>query len=349
LKMLYYDKKRGAVGLRVEDADDLWLLKNIISEGDVVIARTSRDVKLDGQSKRRLPMTLALKVKEVYFQPFATRLRIHGVIIDAPDGYGLKGSHHTFNIDTGSELEVIKKEWSSFQLNRIRKKIKKGVRAILVAADFDEISIAMLYDQGVRYLMDKSLPGVSKESPNAIDNIVKKIAEWIISFIEREKVDLVVIGSPAFLKDLIVKEISNKVKVKIFKDSTSAGGKAGINELLRRDTVKGLLKEISSVQAEEMLSEFMMYLSKNPLMIAYGLNEVKLAVEANAVAKLLVHEELLSSEIRDEIDFLLTKAEERGAIIRIVPTESPASYKLKALGGIIAILRYEFDVHKVAS
>jgi len=294
-------------------------------------------------------MTVAIRVKNVYFQPFATRLRIHGVIVDAPDEYGLKGSHHTLNVDVGTEISVVKAEWSKSQIERIRRASQRGIRALLIATDFDEVSIAILYQQGVRYVVDKVLPGISRNEPDSVDKVITQVVEMVKPIISREDIELVVVGSPAFLKDLIARELSAVLPkgkgIRVFTDSVSTGGRAGINELIRRDVVKNLLKEVSTIEAEEILDEFMTYLSRRPERVAYGLGAVKLAVKANAVSKLLVSEELLSSNEREVIEEILSEAEDRGAVVRIVPTETPTSAKLSALGGIIAILRYDFNTH----
>ncbi|MCD6084284.1 MAG: mRNA surveillance protein pelota [Desulfurococcales archaeon] len=351
MKVVFEDLRKGVVKVRVECADDLWVLKTVVSEGDVIIARTLRDVKIDGEGKRRLPMVVAIRVKNIYFQPFATRLRIHGVIVDAPDGYGLKGSHHTLNIDVGTEVSIIKESWSKSQLKRLRRASERWVNALLLAADFDEVSVAIIYGQGVKYLIDRSLPGVSSRDPNSLERIVDCVVELALSVLAREKVRLVVVGSPAFLKDLIAKKLSSQLPrnqgIRLYVDSVSSGGRAGISELIRRDVVKNLLREVSAVEAEEVLEEFMMLLSKKPERVAYGLESVKLAVEANAVSKLLVSEELLSGGNRETVEEVLSTAESRGALVRIVPTETPASVRLKALGGIIAVLRYDFDTHSI--
>lgn len=351
MKIIFEDLRKGIVKVRVENADDLWVLKTIINEGDIIAAKTLRDVKIDGEGKRRLPMVIAIKVKNVYFQPFATRLRVHGVIVDAPDRYGLKGSHHTLNIDVGTEVSITKESWSKSQLQRLRKASGRWVNALLIATDFDEVSVAMLYHQGIRYLVDRSLPGVSSNEPNSIERVVNNIVELVRPILAREDVRLIVIGSPAFLKDLIAKKLIALLPrdkgIKVYRDSVSSGGRAGINELIRRDIVKNLLKEVSAIEAEEILNEFMMYLSKRPERVAYGVESVKLAVRANAVSKLLVSEELLSGDSREVIEEILSEAESRGAVVRIVPTETPTSVKLNALGGIIAVLRYDFNTHEL--
>jgi len=332
------------VRVRVETADDLWVLKNVVKPGDVVVARTLRDVKIDGEGKRRLPMVLAIRVKNVYFQPFATRLRIHGVIIEGPDGYGLRGSHHTFNIDVGSELEIVKESWSESEIRRLRSASSRWVKALLVATDFDELSIAIAYHQGIRYLMDRELPGISSEDPNSMEYLVSTIVKYVLDSLKVEDADFIVVGSPAVLRDYVVRRLSELLRgKKVLKDSVSVGGRAGIEELLRRDVVKGLLKELTTVEVEEVISEFMKYLSKRPDRVAYGLGDVEVAVKANAIEKLLVCEELLSSDVRDSIEELISRAESRGAKVIIVPKESPTYMKVKGLGCLVAILRYDLS------
>ncbi len=339
MKILRKDLKRGVVAVRVEDEDDLWVLKNVIKEGDIVVARTLRDVKMDGEGKRRLPMTLAIKVENVRFQPFSSRLRVHGVIIEGPEEYGLRGSYHTFNVDVGSELEIIKESWDTSLLRRLERASTRGIRALLVAIDFDELAIAMLYNQGVKYLLEKSLPGINKNS-GSIDDMVDEVIKALISILDNVRVDAVVIGSPAFIKDVVASRLSKLVNVKVFKDSISNGGRAGIEELLRRDSVKNLLRELDVIESERILNEFMELLIKNPSRVAYGINDVRIASTYNAVAKLLVIEELLSES---GVEGILSSVEERGGEVRIVSNESPASTRLKGLGGIIAILRYELS------
>jgi protein pelota len=345
MKVLKSDLRRGVVVVRVEDEDDLWVLKNVVKVGDVVVANTLRDVKVDGEGKRRLPMKLAVKVKNIYFQPFSSRLRIHGVIVDGPEEYGLKGSHHTFNIDVGNEVEIIKESWSTSELKRLEKASGRGVKALLVAVDFDEVAIALLYGQGVKYLIDKSLPGISKFSKDVgVESIVNTVVDLILKVLEGEKVDIVVVGSPAFIKDLITSRLSGLIHVKVLKDSVSCGGRSGVEELLRRDSVKELLRDVNAVEAEEIFNEFMELLIKEPNKVAYGVKDVGFAAKVGAISKLLLTEDLLGDEVVEEV---LSVVEEKGGVVRIVGSEFPVSDRLKGLGGIIAILRYNLDTHNI--
>ncbi|MEM0454191.1 MAG: mRNA surveillance protein pelota [Sulfolobales archaeon] len=341
MKIVSKDLKRGIIRIKVEDEDDLWVLKTIVREGDVIVASTLRDVKIDGEGKRRLPMKLSIRVKNVYFQPFSSRLRIHGIIIESPEEYGLKGSHHTFNIDVGTELEIIKDSWAPSELRRLERNTIKGLKALLVALDFDEISIALLYDQGIKYLVDRSMPTFNKDSGN-LEELVSNATDLILKSLSNVKCDVVVIASPAFLKDLVAMRLDKAINVKVFKDSISCGGRAGIEELVKRDSVKNLLKEVNIVESEKVFEEFMELLLRKPSRTAYGIDEVKLAATSNAVAKLLVLEELLSGERFEEVEEILSLVEEKGGTIRIVGSESSLSSRLRGMGGIIAVLRYDF-------
>jgi len=343
LKIIDKDLRKGWVKVRIEDVDDLWILKNIIKAGDVVVSKTLRDVKVDGEGKRRLPMTLAIKVEKLYFQPFASRLRIHGIIVEGPEEYGLRGSHHTLNVDVGSEITLFKESISQALLRRLESlSNRRRFRALLVAADFDEVSLAILYDQGIRFLNDLTLPGIRSDDESSIESMATLIAEEVVRYLESEKIDFLIVGSPTVLREALTKELKTRIrgKLKIFTDSVSIGGRAGIQELLKRDSVKGLLQEFVIVEGEEILEKFLKLLMSDPERIAYGLRDVEFAALSNAVDILLVSEDLLTSDEYERIEKIFNVVEEKGGSVRIIPAESPLALKLKGFGGVIALLRF---------
>ncbi|MEM3923176.1 MAG: mRNA surveillance protein Pelota [Zestosphaera sp.] len=343
MKIIDKDLRKGWVKVRIEDVDDLWILKNIIKAGDVVVSKTLRDVKVDGEGKRRLPMTLAIKVEKLYFQPFASRLRIHGIIVEGPEEYGLRGSHHTLNVDVGSEITLFKESISQALLRRLESlSNRRRFRALLVAADFDEVSLAILYDQGIRFLNDLTLPGIRSDDESSIESVATLIAEEVVRYLESEKIDFLIVGSPTVLREALTKELKTRIKgkLKIFTDSVSIGGRAGIQELLKRDSVKGLLQEFVIVEGEEILEKFLKLLMSDPERIAYGLRDVEFAALSNAVDILLVSEDLLTSDEYERIEKIFNVVEEKGGSVRIIPAESPLALKLKGFGGVIALLRF---------
>ena len=344
MKVIREDLRHGVVELRVECEDDLWVLKGVIAKGDVVVAKTLRDVKVDGEGKRRLPMTLAVRVSDVYFQPFSGRLRVHGQIVEGPDEYGLRGSYHTLSIDVGSELAIIKPRWTKELLNRLRRASSRRVKALLVALDFDEVAIAVALDQGVKFVVETSLPGLKDGGPSAED-IAREVADLTVSVASREEPDVVIVASPSFLKDLVAEGLRRMGKP-VYVDSVSEGGRAGVYEVIRRDTFRKLLHYHNVAVVEEVFEEFMRLLSSDSDRVAYGLQQVRVAARMGAVSKLLVCEDQLYSNAREEVEELMGRVEESGGEVRIVPEESPAFAKVKAFGGLVAVLRYRLSYYK---
>jgi len=344
LKIIREDLKHGAIEVRVECEDDLWVLKNLISKEDVVIAKTMRDVKIDGEGKRRLPMVLAIKVQNVYFQPFSSRLRIHGRVIEGPEGYGLKGSFHTLSIDTGSELTIVKPKWSQEQISRLKKASARRVKALLAAFDFDEMAVAIVQEQGIKYVAERSLPGLRDEGP-AVEELAEAISEVIVSVALRENPDIVLVASPAFLKDYVADLLSRRLDKPVFTDSVSTGGKPGVGELMRRDTFKSILHSHNILIIETTFEEFMRHLSTGSSRVAYGINVLKTLANSGAILKLLVNEDMLYSEHMEIVNDIMEKVESRGGEVRIVPEETHVFSKVKAFGGIVAVLRYPVDTY----
>jgi len=342
LKILREDLKHGVLELRVECEDDLWVLRGVIAKGDVVVAKTLRDVKIDGEGKRRLPMTLAVRVSEVYFQPFSGRLRVHGQIIDGPDEYGLRGSYHTLNIDIGSELAIIKPKWTRELLSRLKRASSRRAKVLLVALDFDEVAIAVALDQGIKFVIERGLPGLKDGGPSAED-MVREVVELTVSVASREEPDLVIVASPSFLKDLTAEELRKRLSKPIYVDSVSEGGRAGVYEVIRRDTFKKILHYHNVAVVEGIFEEFMRLLSTDSDRVAYGLQQIKVAVMEGATSKLLVCEDQLYGDAREEIEELMEKVEDSGGEVRVVPEESPAFFKVKAFGGMVAVLRYRLS------
>ncbi len=341
------DPRRGVLRVRIDSEDDLWLLSLLISKGDLVRALTTRDVSL-GYEKRRIPMVLTLRVESVEFQPFTNRLRIHGIVVEGPDRFGVKGSHHTISVDVGHEVTVFKEVWSPRLLEELLK-IVRPVKLLLVALDFDEYAIALVQSQGVKILDEKrvSLP-ITGDALDAVrSRFIEELASRILDIASRIDVDAIVVGSPSTMKNELAEKLKEKnPRLRIYIDTVANGGYAGIQELLRRNVVENILRDVSVMEAEKILQEFEMLLVKNPNRVAYGLDYVEKANQMNAIEKLLVLDEALSSfdETRRRVENLLREvAEKRGRIV-IVPSDSPPGQRLKMLGGIVAILRFEVEL-----
>jgi len=352
MKILEYDEKTGLLKLQAESSDDLWILHLAITPGDIVYARTTREIKQpEGGGSRRIPLTLGIRVKATEFQPFTRRLRIRGIIMEGPDKYGLKGLHHTISIEPGSILVIVKEEgWPKPLLKKIRGSGVKGILTLIVALDYDEYSIALASNQGVRIVSSGRMRLPGKDDAGRSIMLEQRLAEidrMVVGELERHRVSAIIVAGPGSLKDELAARLRGK-GVRVMVDSVSMGGEAGVHEVIRRGRVREILEHISIVEAERLLEEFMRLLAKDPERVAYGLDQVYEAAAAGAVEHLLVLDEYVGSmdlELRRRVEETMTLVDKARGKVHIVPRNSGAGLRLRHLGGLAAILRYRFSQH----
>ncbi len=359
MKLLAKDLKRGVVKLVPESTDDLWLLATVLQPGDYVRARTLREVHFgdrgSGRSSR-VPMVLTVRVENVEFQPFTTRLRVRGIVVEGPEKYGVLGKHHTISIDVGQEVTIAKPQgWSKAVLRRLEE-AGRGSSALVVAVDYDEYAVGVVRGQGVKILASDSIRLPGKDDPSREERLreaVTVIAKTAATVAEREKPLVIVVAGPGRLKERVAEKLREYLPgARIEVDHVSMGGEAGVYEEIRRGVTRQVLKEAASIEAERIIEEFEKRLAKDSRLVAYTLDMVERAVEAGAVEELLLLDELLHSpdpEVRKRVDELLRHADETRARIHFVSLESPVGFKLKGLGGIVALLRYPLDLSWEAS
>ncbi len=350
MKILGIDRRKNSVRAVVETSDDLWTLYLVITPGDLVRARTVREIKFgdrgSGRSSR-IPMVLTIKVVDVEFQPFTTRLRIRGVVIEGPEKYGVKGKHHTLSIGIGSELEIVKPAgWPGPLLDKLRSRYTP-LKLLIVAIDYDEYAVALLEHQGLRIIAEGSLHLPGKDDPfreQRLREALTVIAKTVVESLSTHNPFAVIIAGPGFVKESLaekIKELASSIRIHV--ENVSMGGEAGVQEAIRRGIARRIASELAVVKAQEFFEEFDKLLAKNPEYVSYGIDDVLYAVESGAAETVIVLDELLHSlneEEREKAKRVLQGAEETRAHIIFVNTQSEPGIRLKMLGGIAAIHRY---------
>jgi protein pelota len=135
---------------------------------------------------------------------------------------------------------------------------------------------------------------------------------------------------------LTEKDPAAKKKVRIY--PTAESGRVGIDELLRSGRAADALA--GSVAAEEAdLVERLVHALSGGTRAAVGIAEVKEAMDQGAVETLLVAEELLSDE---SLNSVLERARTAKARVFIVRGDGEPGARLRALGRLGAILRFDW-------
>ena len=341
MRVLHKDPSTGEIKVRVENADDLWHLHNLVLPGDQVRASTYRrqEVKTDKVRPERgekVRVTLTLRVESVEFQAFADRLRIMGVIVDGPQDLG---RHHTLNVAVDDVVSVIK-TWRAHELRRIDEAVAAAQKPLVafLSLDDEEALLAQLRQYGVRELATIRAPGHGKMFPSGdaqsvyFDEILTKLRTTEIG-------EALVLVGPGFTRDAFLDYLKAReptLASKVHTHGTSGAGMQGIQEALKAGVGAKVFGD-SRVGYETRLVEKLLEAIATDRPCAYGPAEVAEAVEAGAVETLLVSDAV----VRDVgIEDLMRSAESARGTVVLVSRHHEAGQKLEALGGIAALLRF---------
>lgn len=346
MKILHQDKREGKIKVRIDNLDDLWHLKNMIKENDVVSAVTFRreetqQDKIRSERGEKKKMRLDIEVEKVEFHEFTDRLRILGVIVEGPQDLG---SYHTLNLTEGDELTIIK-DWKDHELERLKEAVERSEEPLItfVALEENDATIAIMRQYGVKEMahLSPNMGGKMYDSERMdkedyFEMIIKKL-ETIMDPGE----PLVILG-PGFTKEDFF-EYCKRRHPDFVKHAevvpAGEGGLTGVHEVLKkgkeRETLDGQRMGYETEKVEDLLREI-----KKDGAYVYGPEKVERAVEIGAVNTLLILDEMVREEKGEK---LMKKTEELGGNVVVISSTHEGGEKLDALGSLGALLRYKIE------
>ncbi len=344
MKILELDKDY--VKIKITNFEDLWLLYTLLDKNTFVAGYTTRVLKGENY-KEKTKVWLKIRVEEAFFDEITRKLKIRGRIVECPEE--IPKGYHTFDVDIGSVIEIYK-EFSEEEIKELYKAEKEKEPILLVSFDLYECAIALVSNLEYK-ILDYFESGLSKGEENYenqkimyYNDIYKKIKEYF----EKYNPKLIIISSPLFFKEEllnIIKSKDEKLAKRIKLIDVSYGGIHGIREALRRKEFLKILQEFEISKINELIQEILYRLSKQEK-IAYGWEDVKLAIDSNAVETLIITEDFILKAWRedfiDELKKYIDKVRKQKANIFFVRKNSAENYDaLLKLGGIVALLRYD--------
>jgi len=349
MRIIQEDKKKGIIELIPETLDDLWHLSHIIEKGDVVSSKTTRRIHdTSGERIRsdrgvRKTFYLGIRVESVKFHKYTGKLRATGIIEKGPEDLVPLGSYHTLEIKLNTPLSIKKETWSKWALRRLKDAIESSKRlyAIILVLEDDTADIGLIRQYGMEYYgpIIGYIPGKRIQQKDRRKKIIQ-FYEKIIEVIKNLKgVELIVIAGPGFTKTDFHSYLKEKypklAKISII-ESTGTGGRAGIQEVLKKGTIERVVTENRIAKEIRNVNEILEKIAKSSDLIAYGEKEVKEAANMAAIKKLLILDKLVS-----EKETLLDFVENMGGEIILISSEHEGGKQLEALGGIAALLRFK--------
>lgn len=351
MKIIFSDFKKGEVKLKITSLDDFWYLSQIIDKKDIISGETLRKIKLGSGEKQkaaRRPVFLGISAEKTEFHKQSSIFRILGAVIDGPEDVP-KGSHHTFNAEINTVLTIRKEKWLDYQKERLKEAASESQpKILLVVFDRKEAYFAYAKARGYEHLSEiKSDLGKKGEEKTGGSAYYEEIIRKIKDYISRDKIEKVIIASPAFWKEYLMKEIKDDwLKKKIITAACSSADKTAFDEIMKRPEIESALKE-SRISEEMKLVEALLKEILRGKLAKYGFNDVENAANIGAIDVLLITDSYIR-KTREEnnfekVDVVLKRiANTKGRIV-IVSSEHEGGKKLNELGGIAAILRYQID------
>jgi len=356
MRLISYERKKGIMKVIPMNIDDLWVLYNVIHKNDQVFARSTRVVKVEEEAARptkgrRVSMFIGIRVESVTFQREMDRLRIHGLVIEAPEKYCIRGSYHTINIPLRRPVTISKEVWLHHNIERIRRASKIVTQPIIVVSiDGDECCIALLQQHGIDLKAEIKAKLPSKREVEKRGPAISKYFNAILKFLDlvwKDTQGLIAIIGPGFWKEDLVKytQIEQPKLFGVIKAirTVGNGGIAGVKEAIRSGVLDKVAKERRVIEETKVVNEVLSRLGANQEKVTYGLMNVENAINTGAVKLLLVADELLRKEKEEErksVEGLMRRAEKMGGRIMIINTKFEAGKQLVGLGGLAALLRF---------
>ncbi len=358
MRVLEADFKKGFAKLVPEDADDLWHLYNIISAEDKVYARTTRQVKSRdelGRPRRpeRVSIFLGVRVKNVTWDRAFNRLRVHGVVCQAPEDIVGLGLHHTINAKIHEPLTIVKEKWLKHHVERLERAIEiRSPPIVALCVDDEEYCVAILRQYGLEVKAEGTTRLPSKfeaeKRHKAKGEYFKRVLSALREAWMEVKGGIVILGA-GYIKDEFANYVKDKdqeiAKVLLDVKGVNNSGVSGINEALRSGVLSESLKRLRIIEETKVVEDVLERLGKGRP-VAYGVESVKEAVKRGAVELLAMTDAILresSDERRLELEEIMRAAEELGGRVMMICAEHEAGGELSSLGGIAAVLRFPLE------
>ena len=348
MRLIHQDPTTGYLKLRLETPSDLWRIARLIHVGERVGASTTRrdpeapaDAAAAHRDRRRV--WLVVTAEQVEFHEFSKHVRVTGPIVEGPFDLG---RHHTLDLTEGEEVSVTKESLSPAERSLLEEGLaSKGEPTVLIASvDWGDSTIVRMRGRAIEPVADvhRTLAGKRYGATQGEKDRTAYVEE-VVGLLEKEAPNAaaVVIAGPGFLKEHVAKGLLTRLpaaakKTKVY--PTSESGRVGLDELLRSGRAAESLA--GTVAAEEAdLVEQLVTALEGGKRAAVGPREVGEAVDAGAAETILVLEE----KIREAaVAAALDQAKGARARVFIVRSDGAGGKRLAALGGIGALLRYDW-------
>ncbi|KAI3404841.2 DOM34 [Candida oxycetoniae] len=372
--------KNVAITLVPEDSEDLWYLYNLIQKGDTVQLLTHRNVKkgnpnqvTKGKAKmEKILVKLRLLVEDIDYVASDSTMRINGKSLLQQEYIPLN-SYHTAEVELNKEISIVKESWDEYDMTLLDDLCSIEKKADIGAVVFQEgvAHVCYVTDQMtvLQAKIEKSIPRKNKDYgtrdlDKAMNSFFNMIIQAIIRHFDFEKLKVIILASPGFLAnslyERLIQECTNLQssgntkdakrfniiltnKHKILVAHCSTGYLQGLEEVLTDSSLSKKLADTKFYEESDVLMKFQKALNDDDGRAWYGLDEIRKALQMDAIRFLMVSDELFQNDDvktrRMYID-ICEQAKSMGAKVYIFSSLHESGIQLNQLTGVAALLKY---------
>jgi len=333
-----------------EDSDDLFNLRRVIKEGDVVIGDTTRVIKQEKDYSRpdkgeRIKVRIALTVEKISLDDVLDRLRVGGTISESSNEMVPHGSHHSFIIKTNDGITITKKNWLPVEKSLIASN-NKQVGFLLVAIDTGDCGIARLKGTHLQFIPNiySGSSGKRYKTNFSIEKFFDQVQQAVSSLIKDG--DSIIIFGPGETKKRFAnflqkpKTMKNKIRVV---EGIDSGGEDGIYTFTKSQAMKEIMSESKLAKVSLIIDEIMIMANKKSRKFTMGFEETSKANEFGAVESIVFSDKIIQIYDEKQILNFLNDAESKGVKTFGVDSSTDIGLRVTGLGGIVSLLRFPVE------
>jgi len=335
------------VKLRITNLDDLWYLTQIIEPGDVVSGVTMRKVKIGQEDNAKMvkkTMFLTITAETIEFSAMGNALRVNGKVKEGTEEVA-QGSYHALELEQNSDITLQKETWLAYQKQKLEEAVEQQEQYLLCLLERDEALFAVSKRSGYTILtkMQGDVPKKGQITEIKKD-FYQELSKVLSDYFERHQPAVVIIASPAFYKEELLKALPPDVKRKSVLSTCFDVSERALDEVLKRPELQEVLQKSHARQEQLLVEELLGEIHKRGL-CSYGWKEVQQAGEQGAVRALLTTDTFIQEQRQSgnfkAVDALFKLVDSRGGKIHLLAATQEGGRKLNGLGGIAALLRYK--------
>jgi protein pelota len=339
-----------SISVIAEDSDDLFNLRRIIKEGDVVVGDTTRVIKQEKDYSRpdkgeRIRVRIALKAEKISLDDVLDRLRVSGTILESSNELVPNGSHHSFILKINDGVTITKKNWLQIEKNLIDSNTKQ-IGFLLIAIDIKDCGIARLQGTHLQFIPNiYSGSGGKRYKTNFnIEKFFNQIQQAIISIIKNS--DSLIIFGPGETKkkfsNFLQKAQFQKNKILVV-EGIDSGGEDGIYSFTKSSSMREIMAESKLAKVSSIIEEIMIMANKKSKKFTMGFEETLKANQFGAVESIVFSDKAIQTYDEKKIIDFLNDAESKGVKTFGVDSSTDIGLRVTGLGGIVSLLRFPIE------